>query len=124
MDNSSFDPQNGFAVADVVSVRDMVFSSRGYDLNPDDIESKTVLKGAAAAARYGSDASNGAIIITTKKGSNTDGKGRVSYNNQFSWSKAYGWPEVQNKYGHGTNGSTNYYYNGRWGSLIPEDMPT
>ena len=124
MDNSSFDPQNGFAVADVVSVRDMDFSSRGNDLNPDDIESMTVLKGAAAAALYGSDASNGAIIITTKKGSNTDGKGRVSYNNQFSWSKAYGWPEVQNKYGHGTNGSTNYYYNGRWGSLIPEDMPT
>ena len=46
----------------------MDYSSRGNDLNPEDIESMTVLKGAAAAALYGSDASNGAIIITTKKG--------------------------------------------------------
>ncbi len=124
MDNSTFDPTQGLATADSETTRTLDYASRGNDFNMEDVASITVLKGAAAAALYGSDASNGAIIITTKKGSNTDGKGRVSYNNQFSWSKAYGWPEVQNKYGHGTNGSTNYYYNGRWGSLIPEDMPT
>ena len=122
MDNSSFDPQNGFAVADVVSVRDMDFSSRGNDLNPDDIESMTVLKGAAAAALYGSDASNGAIIITTKKGANTDGKGSVSYSNNFSFSKAYGWPEVQDKYANGAYGTTNYYYQARFGGLYPENV--
>ena len=122
MDNSSFDPQNSFAVSDVVSVRDMDFSSRGNDLNPDDIESMTVLKGAAAAALYGSDASNGAIIITTKKGSNTDGKGKVTYSNNFSWSKAYGWPEVQDKYANGAYGATNYYYQARFGGLYPENV--
>ena len=122
MDNSSFDPQNSFAVADAVSVRDMDFSSRGNDLNPDDIESMTVLKGAAAAALYGSDASNGAIIITTKKGSNTDGKGVVSYSGNFSWSKAYGWPEIQDKYANGAYGATNYYYQNRFGGLIPDNV--
>ncbi|MBR5846069.1 MAG: SusC/RagA family TonB-linked outer membrane protein [Rikenellaceae bacterium] len=124
MDNSTFDPTQGLATAEAETTRSLDYASRGNDFNMEDVASITVLKGAAAAALYGSDASNGAIIITTKKGANTDGKGRVSYNNQFSWSKAYGWPEVQDKYGHGTNGSTNYYYNGRWGSLIPEDMPT
>ena len=122
MDNSSFDPQNSFAVSDVVSVRDMDFSSRGNDLNPDDIESMTVLKGAAAAALYGSDASNGAIIITTKKGANTDGKGKVTYSNNFSFSKAYGWPEVQDKYANGAYGATNYYYQARFGGLYPENV--
>ena len=121
MDNSSFDPQNGFANADI-SVRDMDFSSRGNDLNPDDIESMTVLKGAAAAALYGSDASNGAIIITTKKGSNTDGKGKVTYSNNFSFSKAYGWPEVQDKYANGAYGATNYYYKNRFGGLFPDNV--
>ena len=122
MDNSSFDPQNSFAVSDAVSVRDMDFSSRGNDLNPDDIESMTVLKGAAAAALYGSDASNGAIIITTKKGANTDGKGVVSYSGNFSWSKAYGWPEIQDKYANGAYGATNYYYQNRFGGLIPDNV--
>ena len=122
MDNSSFSPQDGFAIADAVSVRDMDFSSRGNDLNPDDIESMTVLKGAAAAALYGSDASNGAIIITTKKGANTDGKGSVTYSNDFSFSKAYGWPEVQDKYANGAYGTTNYYYQARFGGLYPENV--
>ncbi|MBR5136340.1 MAG: SusC/RagA family TonB-linked outer membrane protein, partial [Rikenellaceae bacterium] len=121
MDNSSFDPQNGFANSDI-SVRDMDFSSRGNDLNPDDIESMTVLKGAAAAALYGSDASNGAIIITTKKGANTDGKGKVTYSNNFAFSKAYGWPEVQDKYANGAYGATNYYYKNRFGGLFPDDV--
>ena len=121
MDNSSFDPQNGFANSDI-SVRDMDFSSRGNDLNPDDIEAMTVLKGAAAAALYGSDASNGAIIITTKKGANTDGKGSVTYSNNFSFSKAYGWPEIQDKYANGAYGATNYYYQSRFGGLFPENV--
>ena len=69
MNNDTFNPSQGFAVDDLVGTANLDFSSRGNDLNPDDIESMTVLKGAAAAALYGSDASNGAIIITTKKGS-------------------------------------------------------
>lgn len=70
MNNSTFDPLGGMAGGggDTYSVRNLDFASRGSDFNPEDIESVTVLKGAAAAALYGSDASNGAIIITTKKG--------------------------------------------------------
>ena len=80
MNNSTFDPVGSVpSAAEIYSPRYMDYSSRGNDLNPEDIESMTVLKGAAAAALYGSDASNGAIIITTRKG--TAGKGKVSYSN-------------------------------------------
>ena len=119
MNNSTFDSGTGFAIDDVVSVRDGDFSSRGNDINSEDIESMTVLKGAAAAALYGSDASNGAIIITTKKG--RKGKARISYSNQFSWSKAYGWPEIQNKYANGAYGTTNWYYTSHYGGQYPAD---
>ena len=117
MNNETFNPTNGLAVADDISglsVRSMDYSSRGSDFNPEDIESMTVLKGAAAAALYGSDASNGAIIITTKKGSK--GRAKITYNNAFSWSKAYGWPEKQDKYLLGNYGAMNWYYTGQYGS--------
>ncbi|MDR0988202.1 MAG: TonB-dependent receptor plug domain-containing protein, partial [Prevotellaceae bacterium] len=61
IDNSSFDPSQGFANIDQYASRGLDFSSRGNDINPDNIESLTILKGAAAAALYGSNASNGAI---------------------------------------------------------------
>lgn len=115
MNNSTFNPGTGFAVDDAQTVRNTDFASRGNDFNPEDIESMTVLKGAAAAALYGSDASNGAIIITTKKGAS--GKAKVSYSNQLAWSNAYGWPEVQNKYANGAYGTTNYYYTAHFGGL-------
>ena len=120
MNNSTFDPSSGFAVEDAVSSRDLDFSSRGNDLNPEDIESMTVLKGAAAAALYGSDASNGAIIITTKKGS--AGTGKVTYSNRFRISQAYGYPEMQRIYANGAYGTTNYYYQGRFGGKYPADV--
>ena len=120
MNNSTFSPQNSFANAESFTVRDLDFSSRGNDLNPEDIESMTVLKGAAAAALYGSDASNGAIIITTKKGK--AGKGSVTYSNSFRWDKSYGIPDVQTKYAQGAYGTTNYYYTNRYGAMFPEDM--
>lgn len=116
MNNSSFNAATGFAVDDDTSgnnVRNGDFASRGNDFNPDDIESMTVLKGAAAAALYGSDASNGAIIITTKKG--TRGSAKVTYSNQLSWSKAYGWPKIQDTYNNGAYGATNYYYTRMYG---------
>jgi TonB-linked SusC/RagA family outer membrane protein len=122
MNNSTFDPMGGMAGAgaDTYSVRNLDFANRGSDVNPEDIESITVLKGAAAAALYGSDASNGAIIITTKKGK--AGKGTVNYGNYFKWDKAYGYPEMQTKYANGNFGTTNYYYTSRFGGLYPSDM--
>lgn len=120
MNNSTFDPLNGMAGAgvDTYSVRNMDYSSRGNDFNPEDIAEITVLKGAAAAALYGSDASNGAIIITTKKG--RPGAGRVTYSNSFKFDQAYGYPKIQTKYGNGYYGTTNYYYQGKYGGLYPE----
>ncbi|MFV0591578.1 MAG: SusC/RagA family TonB-linked outer membrane protein [Draconibacterium sp.] len=120
MNNSTFDPLSLADGGANFSVRNLDFSSRGNDFNPEDIESMTVLKGAAAAALYGSDASNGAIIITTKKG--TAGNARVSYSNAFKWDKAYGYPDMQTKYANGAYGTTNYYYTSRYGGLYPEGM--
>jgi TonB-dependent SusC/RagA subfamily outer membrane receptor len=121
MNNSTFDPaMGGFASEDVVTSYALDFASRGNDLNPEDIESMTVLKGAAAAALYGSDASNGAIIITTKKGSK--GNGKVSYSNSFRWDSAYGYPELQTKYSNGAYGTTNYYYTSRFGAKYADGV--
>ena len=120
INNNTLSTQSDFAVDDAVNSYGMDFSSRGNDINPDDIESMTILKGAAAAALYGSDASNGAIIITTKKGS--AGKGKVSYSNSFRWDMPHGLPEIQNKYANGAYGATNYYYTSRYGGLYPEGM--
>lgn len=122
MNNSSFDPLGGMAGggSDTYSVRNLDFASRGNDFNPEDVESITVLKGAAAAALYGSDASNGAIIITTKKG--RPGKGRVNYSNYFKWDRAYGYPDMQTKYANGNYGTTNYYYTSKYGGLYPDGM--
>jgi TonB-dependent SusC/RagA subfamily outer membrane receptor len=121
MNNSTFDPigMAGAGATDF-SVRDMDFSSRGNDFNPDDVESITVLKGAGAAALYGSDASNGAIIITTKKGK--AGKGTVKFSNYLKFSEAYGYPELQNKYANGAYGTTNYYYTSKFGGLYPDNV--
>ena len=119
MNNTTFDPLNGMAGAgvDTYSVRNMDYSSRGNDFNPEDIAEITVLKGAAAAALYGSNASNGAIIITTKKG--RPGAGRVTYSNSFKFDHAYGYPDLQTKYGNGYYGTTNYYYQTKFGGEYP-----
>jgi TonB-linked SusC/RagA family outer membrane protein len=66
-------------------------------LNPEDIESMSVLSGAAASALYGSEAANGVIMITTKKGS--EDKMRVSYSNNTSFFSPFITPEFQNTYG-------------------------
>lgn len=63
---------------------DDIFVNGIGNINPNDIESITILKDAAAAAIYGSRAANGVIVVTTKKGES--GKMHISYNNTFSWS--------------------------------------
>jgi len=77
------------------------------DINPDDIASITVLKGASATALYGSRAANGALIITTKSGARaTKGIG-VSVNSNFSVNTVLKWPDYQYEYGQGTGRSFN-----------------
>ena len=83
------------------------FDSRGAtesiaDINPDDIESMSVLTGAAAAALYGSNAANGAILITTKKG--MSGKPQITFSSNTEWTKPFFLPRFQNSYGTGSRG--------------------
>lgn len=81
-----------------------------WDINPDDIESISVLKGPNAAALYGSRAGNGVILVTTKKGANKSGFG-VSYNGNFTWSSVSQAIKMQNRFGQGSNGAVNYKRN-------------
>ncbi|HEY0030157.1 MAG TPA: SusC/RagA family TonB-linked outer membrane protein [Bacteroidia bacterium] len=75
-------------------------SNRAIDINPDDIESVSILKGPAAAALYGSRAGNGAIIYTTKRGKGGKGLG-VTYSTSMEMAKVNKLPELQTKYGQG-----------------------
>ncbi len=85
------------------SNRDNDFSNRLADINPNDIESLTVLKGPEATSLYGIDAGSGAIIIKTKKGQ--AGKPKISYNNSFRVDQNYLFPEAtQTVYGTGNQG--------------------
>jgi ferric enterobactin receptor len=105
-DNQTMNQENlasGNSVA--LGNRSSDYGNRAADINPDDIESITILKGPEATALYGSDGASGAIIITTKKG--RSGKGTVTYNTSFRWEKVYRFPEVQRVYGRGTNGVAN-----------------
>lgn len=68
------------------------------NLNPEDVESISVLKGAPAAALYGSQAANGVILITTKKG-NAVGAQKVSFSTSLTIDNAFSLPEMQNRYG-------------------------
>lgn len=72
------------------------------NINPDNIESMSVLKGSAASALYGSDALNGVIIITTKKGLTKKGIG-VTYNHTSSFETAYKFIDIQNEFGAGVS---------------------
>lgn len=71
------------------------------DINPDDIESMSVLSGPAAAALYGSSAAQGVILITTKKGQ--EGKAKVTISNSSTFSKPFFMPKFQNRYGNQPN---------------------
>lgn len=79
------------------------YGNPAASLNPDDIESMTVLKGANAAAIYGSDAANGVIVITTKKAGKKRGLG-ISYSTNLQFQTLLEYPEYQNAYGSGESG--------------------
>lgn len=86
------------------------YGSSVNDINPEDIESVTVLKGPGAAALYGQRGANGAIIITTKSG-NAKRKGLgVTLNSNASIEKVNRWPDLQYEYGQGLAGAAHYSY--------------
>jgi TonB-linked SusC/RagA family outer membrane protein len=82
------------------------YSNRAIDLNPDDIESISVLKGPAATALYGIRAASGAIIITTKKGTVSEGEPiKVSFSASVAYDEVNKLPDLQNMYSQGLDGN-------------------
>jgi TonB-linked SusC/RagA family outer membrane protein len=121
IDNGTFDETSnqgtGIGLASDRPNRTNDYTNRIADLNPNDIESYTILKGPEATALYGSQASSGAIIITTKKTrSNPSKKVTINYDVTFRLQKLTRIPEFQNVYQPGINGAfsqtsifSNYY---------------
>jgi TonB-linked SusC/RagA family outer membrane protein len=100
-----------------------VFSNRGFDLDPNSIESISVLKGAAASALYGSRATNGVIVITTKGASTRSRKGlEVSYNGSMMMTDISGIPDYQDVYTQGSNQVYNGGFIGNWGPPMPDHV--
>src|SRR6185437_2185495 len=110
---------------DGLSRDNTTYSNRVMDINPEDIASLSVLKGAAAAALYGSRAADGVVIITTKKGE--EGTTKVTLASKASTSWADKLPQAQNVFGLGSylnspNGVlNNLIYSNSWGPVIPAD---
>lgn len=105
-----------------------VQQSRLNDLNPDDVASVEVLKGAAAAALYGTRAANGVVLITTKKGK--AGKISISYKSTYSLDKLNRSVPLQTNFGQGNNGLFQGGFTRSWGDRIadrtggPDTYPT
>jgi len=108
---------DGIPVDNTIGGRDGTLTDQGgfdygnaiQDLNPDDIESVTVLKGPNAAALYGSRASNGAVIIETKKGQATPGGAQIAVSQQVTFEDILRLPDYQNEFGGGYNGDFAFY---------------
>lgn len=78
------------------------------DINPDDIESVSILKGPNAAALYGSRAANGVIVMTTKKGKGSGNRMRTEVTSSYTWDTPSILPTYQNLYGQGAGGTFQY----------------
>ncbi|QZT37208.1 carboxypeptidase-like regulatory domain-containing protein [Halosquirtibacter xylanolyticus] len=97
-----YDKDNGMATRGYDPLNSFDYGSGINDINPEDIESMEILKGAKASVLYGSEGANGVVLITTKKGRKTRGLGvNVSY--QHFWNEPVSYIEFQNEYGTGEN---------------------
>jgi len=116
-DNSTVN--SGNSGTDGVTKTATSFGNRVMDINPDDIESMSILKGAAASALYGSRAADGVVIITTKKGS--EGPVKVDFSSKYSYSWTGIMPELQGVYGRGFFNQTGVFSDfttQSWGNKI------
>ena len=91
------------------------------DINPEDIESMTVLKGASAAALYGSRAGNGVILITTKSGKKNEGLG-ITVNAGITTESIFLKPDLQNSFGQGSVGAYDNQSRLSWGPKAEGQM--
>jgi TonB-linked SusC/RagA family outer membrane protein len=114
-------------VIDGVPLQNSTLNTSGHSINtggisnvaPDDIESMTVLKGAAATALYGSRAANGVIVITTKQGSKGSERNySIKYDGGIQVREVSVFPQMQNEFGQGWNGNQTYIENGSWGPRL------
>ncbi|MEO5595428.1 MAG: SusC/RagA family TonB-linked outer membrane protein [Chitinophagaceae bacterium] len=119
--------ENGAGDRPMFVVDGVPFSSDTYNLNPDDIETFTILKGPSAAALYGFQGKNGAIIISTKKGTKDKRGLTINFNSSTQFNKGFiALPKYQDDYGPGDNGQyafagggsspSSYFGNGAVGS--------
>lgn len=121
MDNTTFNETSnggsGIGLADDRPNRTSDYTNRMADLNPNDIASITILKGPEATALYGSQASSGAVVITTKKAQ--AGKIGVSYDNSFRFNKVTRFPEIVDDYAPGISGVSNTNSFSYFGPALP-----
>ncbi len=110
LDNSinTYEPDNGIGfaagTAGGLSIGGSVATNRGMDINPNDVESVTLLKGPAATALYGIKAASGALIITTKKGNAGQHALHVNVSSSAAFDKVSQLPALQTTYAQGNNG--------------------
>lgn len=100
--NETSNGGQGLGLASDRANRGNDYQNRIADINPNDIETITVLKGPEATALYGSQASSGAIVITTRKAKSN--KFALQYDNSFRFQKVTRWPEIMEDFGPGING--------------------
>lgn len=106
--------ENGAAVAGGQMNRSVDFGNGINDINSQDIESMSILRGAAATALYGSQAANGVVMITTKSGKKRS-KPRISVTSSTVFSSVLKFPDYQDKFGQGWDGNYASEENGSWG---------
>lgn len=102
----------GDAAGPTDGVQPTDFGSGINDINPEDIESVTILRGPGASALYGQRGANGAIIVTTKSGSGQRKSmiPSITFTSNASFEEANRWPDLQYEYGQGLNGAPTYTY--------------
>lgn len=114
-------PINDDSRGDVDQYGGSDYSGAASQINPEDIESISVLKGANAAALYGSRAQNGAIIVTTKSGQYNQPL-TFEYNGNLDFASPYSSYEYQDVYGQGSGGNFNMRSQGSWGPKMEGQM--
>lgn len=112
---------DGIPITNRSSTSEQVTLSAGgiSNISANDIESLTILKGAAATALYGSRAANGVVVITTKQGKKGNGKNfTIEYDGTVQARRASFFADLQNEFGQGWNGRQTWIENGSWGPKL------
>src|SRR5690606_17451106 len=119
VDNSSFGKKNSIKIVSGEkgnSNRSTDFGNNSNDINPNDIATINILKGAGTTSLYGSRAANGVIIITTKKWKS--GKLNIDLNSSATLSSVLMTPNLQDEFGQGWSGNFSFIENGSWGPRL------